>query len=138
MSHILENKIVNNIYLTRDKLAIKFETTGGDIIARTDADCCSHTWVEHIELPALGFPAVVLSTENLYLADGVRYDEDTYTQFYGFKIVTDKGEIIIDYRNESNGYYGGDLIWPGEGGYYGGVYGQQEYEDDWELLESDV
>lgn len=32
----------------------------------------------------------------------------------GFKVTTDKGVIVIDYRNASNGYYGGSLSWPGE------------------------
>jgi len=30
------------------------------------------------------------------------------------KIATDYGDIIIEYRNESDGVYGGDLAWPGD------------------------
>ena len=40
-------------------------------------------------------------------------------QYYGAKITTNKGDMVIDYRNDSNGYYGGDIVWPGEG-FYGG------------------
>ena len=89
-----------------------------------DADCCSHTWVESIELPALGFPFVIGAIEDLEL----NADLDTQggeLEFYGAKIVTDKGDMIIDYRNESNGYYGGSIVWPGDGYFYGGVYQQK-------------
>ena len=29
--------------------------------------------------------------------------------YYGLKITTDNGRAVIDYRNSSNGYYGGSL-----------------------------
>ncbi|MNC82782.1 hypothetical protein D3C76_1797080 [compost metagenome] len=49
--------------------------------------------------------------------DPVSDETFEYLQFYGAKISTDRGDMIIDYRNESNGYYGGDIHWPG-GSYY--------------------
>lgn len=30
--------------------------------------------------------------------------------YYGLKITTEKGRAVIDYRNDSNGYYGGSLM----------------------------
>jgi hypothetical protein len=30
-------------------------------------------------------------------------------QFYGVQLVTDKGYFKLEYRNSSNGYYGGNL-----------------------------
>ena len=50
--------------------------------------------------------------------------------YYGCKISTNRGEILIDYRNDSNGYYGGSLWWPGEG-HYGGVYWQNVSGRNW-------
>jgi hypothetical protein len=29
--------------------------------------------------------------------------------FYGYKIVTDKGDVTLAFRNLSNGYYGGSI-----------------------------
>ena len=52
-------------------------------------------------------------------------------QFYGFKITTTRGVCVIDFRNESNGYYGGELSWPNERYYYGGVFGQNVSAEDW-------
>ena len=50
---------------------------------------------------------------------------------YGLKLATDKGDLVLDYRNESNGYYGGNLSWPGEY-HYGGVYGQNNSKEEWD------
>lgn len=135
MSNVLIGKVVTALYLADDKEAIKFEIDGGEpLIVRVDADCCSHTWVENIELPALGFPATVVSVEDLDLKKEADETDGDYIQFYGCKIVTDRGEIVIDYRNSSNGYYGGNLSWPEDGYFYGGVHGQNVSKEEWRKL----
>jgi hypothetical protein len=40
---------------------------------------------------------------------------------YRFRIMTDKGQILIEYRNSSSGYYGGSLSWP-DGAYFYGMF----------------
>lgn len=129
--HILEGKTILDIKIADDKEAIKFITDEGDVICKVDADCCSHTWVENIELPAGGFPAKVLSAEDVNMPDLGSPEEYDVIAYYGFKITTDKGEILIDYRNSSNGYYGGNLSWPDDGYFYGGVYGQNISKENW-------
>ena len=57
---------------------------------------------------------------------------------YGVKITTDKGHIVIDYRNASNGYYGGNLSWPDDSYFYGGVHGQNESNEEWVDIEGDA
>ncbi len=48
------------------------------------------------------------------------------------KAIRFDGACVIDYRNESNGYYGGDLVWPGKAHhFYGGVYGQNVSTERW-------
>ena len=129
MSNILTGRTITGMKIADDKEAIKFETTEGDVVVLVDADCCSHTWVEHIEMPSLGFPALVSAVDDLDLP-GTTDTENGLLQVYGCKITTDKGEIIIDYRNESNGYYGGNLVWPYDQ-FYGGVYGQNVSKQTW-------
>lgn len=127
--NILVGKTLLGILIAEDGQALLFRTPEGDIKALCDADCCSYTWVESVSLPARGFPAIVQSVEDIEL----NTDADTRDgelDFYGLKIVTDNGEIIIDYRNESNGYYGGSLTWPNEH-FYGGVYGQNVSTEVW-------
>jgi hypothetical protein len=44
---------------------------------------------------------------------------------------------VIDYRNESNGYYGGELCWPDDH-FYGGVHGQNVSTEQWVDVTEDI
>jgi hypothetical protein len=154
--HVLIGKTVTSVELAKDKMALKFNVAESDsIVATTDGDCCSHTWIEHVELPALGFPAKVFAVESIEFAGHLIFgrldagldlpdvddspDESERVVVYGLKIVTDKGEFIIDFRNSSNGYYGGWMNWPEDDTWvYGGVFGQNVSSLDWEPLTEDV
>lgn len=133
--NVLIGKTLTGIKLAADREALLFQTTTGDLVVKVDADCCSYTWVEHIELPALGFPALVTAVEDLEMPEGktsVFHEDADVLAFYGCKISTDRGEIIIDYRNDSNGYYGGSLSWPDS--HYGGVYHQNISKEEWQEI----
>ena len=132
MNNVLIGKKIVAMYLAEDKQALKFDIEGADaLVVRTDGDCCSHTWIEHLEIPALGFPALVTAVEDLDMNKDPDETDGDYVQFYGCKISTDRGEIVIDYRNSSNGYYGGSLSWPDDKYYYGGVHGQNVSKEEW-------
>lgn len=130
MAHVLDGKVITGVKIADDKQAILFQTASGDIVAGCYAECCSHTWIEGIELPVNGFPATVLSAEDIAMPDLGSPAEYDVIAYYGFKVKTDKGDIVIDYRNESNGYYGGNLSWPDDR-HYGGVYGQNVSNHNW-------
>lgn len=126
---ILIGEIIVKIELASDKMAVRFTKTNKEtIVVKCDADCCSHTWIESIEMPAGGLPAKVLYVTELNLPGPT--DE---LALYGLKLTTDKGDLVLDYRNESNGYYGGSLSWPGEY-HYGGVFDQNNSSEEWEAL----
>lgn len=133
MSDFLVGKTINEIMLASDKKAILFKCSDGDHIAKADGDCCSDTWVENIEVTVLSFPCTVLSVNYLETRDDEEADYEC-VQFYGLRINTDKGSIELDYRNSSNGYYGGNLSWPDDTYFYGGVYGQNVSNNDWKSL----
>lgn len=132
---VLIGKILTRVKIAADRQALLFQTATGDIEVNVDADCCSYSWIEHIEMPALGFPAIVTAVDHLDMPE-VKEESKFHSDpeclaFYGCKITTDRGEIVIDYRNDSNGYYGGALSWPGEH-HYGGVYGQNISKHEWQ------
>lgn len=109
------------------------------MLVRRIAQCCSVSWIENIELPAMGLPATVLAYQNRELErehpEDFDVDVDNVTKFYGCAIKTDKGDIDIDYRNTSNGYYGGNLCWHDK--YFeGGVHDQNVSNERWQLLAS--
>lgn len=128
----LIGKTITAIEIAADKKAIRFVLSDGEEIAKADGDCCSDTWIEHIELPALGFPAEVTEVQNLDLGERKDGEWGDVTALYGCKIITTRGEIVIDYRNASNGYYGGNLSWSNDSYFYGGVYGQNVSKNEWQ------
>lgn len=142
----LVGKTITAVQLTSDKKAIRFILDSGvDIIAQADGDCCSSSWIEHVSLPARGFPATVLAVNDLDMPDLGSPNEYSVIRYYGCEIKTDKGDMVIDYRNESNGYYGGNLVWPGGHFYggvysqiYGGVYSQNDANEEWIDVKGDV
>lgn len=135
MSKNLIGKTIMAVLLAEDGGSIKFDLSdGSSVIARADGDCCSHSWIEAVEMPARGLPALVTSAGDLDLnKPDETNDEHECLAFYGYKIVTDRGEIVIDYRNSSNGYYGGNLSWSDEY-FYGGVFGQNVSNEKWRKL----
>lgn len=137
----LVGKTITGVQIADDKKALRFEVAGGEpIVAKCDGDCCSRTWIESVE-GADALPGEeVLAVEDIAMP-GQEYDEDKFEclQFYGCKITTKRGACVIDYRNESNGYYGGSLEWPGEDSYYyGGVSGQKVSTEVWTPLNDRV
>lgn len=127
---ILIGKTIAGIKIAADKEAMLFGLEDGQLVVNVDSECCSRSWIENIDLPALGFPAKVTAVRDLDLISRQDVDEYEEIKFYGFVIETDRGEVNIEYRNESNGYYGGSLAWPGEY-FYGGVFQQNISKCQW-------
>lgn len=137
MTNLLLNQTIKEVKIASDKQALLFIAEDGtEFKAFTDGACCSYTWIEHIEMPALGLPFKIVAIEDLDMPDLGNMEDCNVVSYYGAKITTDKGEMIIDYRNDSNGYYGGNIVWPvSEGEYnyfYGGVHGQNISNEEWQ------
>ena len=146
----LIGKVIRAVFLASDGAAIRFDLEGGEsLIVRADGDCCSHSWIEEVQNVEQLIGTAVVSVEDVDLPEPTKtptkseyggevenryghYEEEM--QYYGCKITTQKGYALIDYRNSSNGYYGGNLAWPGEY-FYGGVHGQNGSIDEVEWKE---
>lgn len=130
----LIGKTISALWIAKDKHAIKFDIDGSKpIIVRTEGECCSVTWIENVDLPENCVGSAVVEVSDIKMPDAQIDNEHDCLRFYGTKIVTGKGETKIDYRNSSNGYYGGGLIWPDER-FCGGVYDQNVSSEDWVRL----
>ena len=137
----LIGKRVVKVWLAADRKAIKFDVEGGDpVVVRADGDCCSSTWIESFDAPGalLGTVSAVEDLDMPNLGNVAAQAQDKTSgydpeciSYYGCKITTDRGSCVIDYRNESNGYYGGNLVWPDDEYYYGGVYEQNVSKEQW-------
>lgn len=132
----LIGKTVTRVFLSEDGGAIRFDSSDGQsLIVHADGDCCSHSWIEEVQgvEQLIGSPVVsVEDVGDMPDRPGNRrghYEEEM--AYYGCKITTEKGYALIDYRNSSNGYYGGNLAWPGDY-FYGGVFNQNGAEKNWQ------
>lgn len=102
----LIGKEILKVFLNQEKTEMIISTNKGEVKVDVYGDCCSYSWIEHMSL-----------IDNLFseVLDVVNYDiEDVdieygLLQIYKTTIKTKKGDCDIEYRNESNGYYGGCL-----------------------------
>jgi hypothetical protein len=114
---------------TIDKIALNgkknriflFDNEGRVHAFFTDGDCCSQSWVENIEFQGtvLGRPLREITNEDdLPVFKKVNEHKegfDDYSQLldYSTTFHTEGGALKVEYRNESNGYYGGSLEYEG-------------------------
>ena len=101
--------------ITPDRYQIEFRLLNEKPVrCRTEGDCCSRSWIESIDDPA-ALLGVVQDVEEIDMPDLGQLatpfcEHPDVVQYYGLKITTDKGRAVIDYRNDSNGYYGGEIV----------------------------
>ncbi|HEY6875584.1 MAG TPA: hypothetical protein VI384_04420 [Candidatus Dormibacteraeota bacterium] len=80
-----------------------------------EGDCCSTSWIEHLEMPGDIDGATLLSVEDSapITQDHPEHDDENGGDsigVYNTVFRTDRGDIVLEYRNSSNGYYGGYLV----------------------------
>ena len=132
----LIGKTITAVFIAANGGAIRFDLSDGElIIAGAVGDCCSSAWIEDIQgvEQIIGSPIVsVEDVGDMPEKQGNRYGHDEESMaYYGCKITSEKGYALIDYRNSSNGRYGGSLVWPNDGYFYGGVHGQNISKEEW-------
>lgn len=110
--------IIENVILEPRGEELKLIAADGQVCRiQLYGDCCSHTFFdEDAKLDVrdcLGHELKMLEEIGEQPGREAYPDSDFSTAFYGLRIVTDKGDFVIPFRNESNGYYGGtaDVYW---------------------------
>lgn len=106
------DKPLQAISVSSDKTFLTFHFRGDTVaIFRTDGDCCSESWIEHITLPDDLNGAIITEIIEEPTQSYEERPPYEYIQIYQIKFRTNKGETIaLEFRNSSNGYYGGDLV----------------------------
>ncbi len=106
------NRKIASVELNRERDVITFTFQDGfERTFSTEGDCCSHSWIEHLEMPNNIAGATLLAVEasDTITQDHAEHDDSGEIKVYNTSFKTDRGEIILEYRNSSNGYYGGWL-----------------------------
>jgi hypothetical protein len=107
----LIGRTISKVEISDDRYEIKFVTDRDPVELEVHGDCCSRSWIESIDDPDV-LLGTVTDVEEIKMPDlgniSTPYNSDPeYVAYYGLKISTEKGRAVIDYRNDSNGYYGG-------------------------------
>lgn len=116
----MKGKTLGSVELAKDKSSITFQMTDGSTYSfGVEGDCCSHSWIEHLEKPGdvAGAVFLELKEDSMDVTDddienpmGKDYRAHESLMKYQSHFHTTKGVITLDYRNSSNGYYGGYLV----------------------------
>jgi hypothetical protein len=88
---------------------LAFHTFSGTKYFRAVGDCCSSSWFENISGYNNLIGSQILKTDYIDI-NVARIENSDYgecIQVYGYKVVGDHGDFLIEMRNSSNGYYGG-------------------------------
>lgn len=110
-------RVLKNIAVAQDRqrVVFSFDDNHGDVSYIAEGECCSQSWIEHIEQPPDVSGATImyvreLAKENLPNGtQGYAGAGDSVTK-YQTVFRTDRGDVVLEYRNDSNGYYGGELL----------------------------
>jgi hypothetical protein len=108
----LLGQTIYNVYMSEDNNVLVFTGFGIDHYAyNVSADCCSESWFESVTNPEYLHQEEVIGIEIKDLPNA-EADEDAERdqeciQRYGYTLKTKKGYCDIEFRNASNGYYGG-------------------------------
>ena len=106
--HILEGTTIKSLWLSDDKTYMKVCTDKGDYCFIAEGDCCSSSWIEHFENVAMLFDNKIDEIQDITSFVDEEDITDECVQVYGIKfIVLGRGTAILEFRNGSNGYYGG-------------------------------
>lgn len=115
----LIGKTIEKVELGNDTTLV-FTTSGGEKIAYyAEGDCCSSSWFSNITgiKNLLGQTVNEVVEREEFSEEEQKKAEEEYKKnndyepdvlaLYGFMLKTDKGTCDVEFRNESNGYYGG-------------------------------
>ena len=110
-------EVISGVWINGDKTAIKFTFTDGtDAYLYTEGDCCSETWIEHINDFEYAVGMEITSTETTCLGEAIPTRQEC-DQLYAASVngtrtnYPNHVRLDIEFRNSSNGYYGGDINW---------------------------
>lgn len=99
---------------TKDRITFRFDD-GSERAFGVEGDCCSSSWIEHLEMPGdvAGATLTAVTDSAPITQDHAEHDDENggdSIEVYNTVFRTDRGDIVLEYRNSSNGYYGGYLV----------------------------
>lgn len=97
----------------RDRVTFSFQE-GPSQSFGVAGGCCSTSWIEHFEMPNDVDGAFIIKVEDgNIIQDHEEHDPEgewNVIKVYNTIFHTNRGSIVLEFRNSSNGYYGGYLV----------------------------
>jgi hypothetical protein len=126
-------KKIVSVTMNKDADVVDFVCEGASKRLGVYGECCSQSWIEHLTLPNDVRGATIQSVDEAEMPPHDNHkclrarwdatdeqkaiagmcDHDSLA-VYHTRFRTDRGDIVLEYRNDSNGYYGGNLTDEGE------------------------
>ncbi len=110
---VLVGKKINELWMSDNDVQMTFVTDDGEFSFCCDADCCSESWINHINFVECLLGGTVESVDDIDMFSLLGVEpaatRQEYDQVLFHRIFTDRGSCTIEFRNSSNGYYGGSL-----------------------------
>lgn len=112
----LVNQTIRGLQLSTHRVWLTFLFDTGPLTLEVVGDCCSSAWIEHLELPTPQVSGLVITdwvefpTVDITDMPLIRGDVDQECcDLYQVALRTDRGNILLEFRNTSNGYYGANV-----------------------------
>lgn len=109
IENILVGCLIKEVNLTHNKEKINFKLEDITLKYNCVGDCCSTSWIESIDDMENMINSKILSIEMLELETIKNHPEYDSLKRLDYLIKTSKGDTRLEFRNSSNGYYGGSL-----------------------------
>ncbi len=94
---------------------LKFTTDSGELLYFAEGGCCSESWFYGMNGVESLIGQVVKTVEQVNLGEVLNYiGRQEWTQAYCIKVTSIGGHTDIEFRNSSNGYYGGSVEYLGD------------------------
>lgn len=110
---VLEGKVIQALIMDSDKVQIAFITDQGRYNFFCEADCCSESWINHVADIDVLLGHKVNEVESIDMFGLLQVTPEPTRQecdqVMFHRLHTDKGICVLEFRNSSNGYYGGWL-----------------------------
>jgi hypothetical protein len=116
LTHLIGETILE-VIISDDKDEITFITDKGRLRYLAYGDCCSQSWIETTDPieDLIGQKIIYTEEHEMDELDELDVEYGNVVRVYQDTLKTEKISWNIEYRNESNGFYGGSLeLYEGE------------------------
>lgn len=101
----LVGKTLQAVRVSPDQGCMVFICKEGNFFFEAYGDCCSHSYIQDVDGPCKGKIIAVGETNG-----GTKEEDYNVIKYHNVVLTIEgKGHLIVEFRNESNGYYDGNL-----------------------------